>query len=74
MYEISLQELVWKAKLWKRFSMGKYWEFEVGTMTMIENTSLTKSAVLSNWPMMLSLTMYRALPRALLVENFVPGV
>ena len=37
MYEISLQELVWKAKVWKRLSMGKYWEFEVGTMTMIEN-------------------------------------
>ena len=74
MYEISLQELVWKAKLWKRFSMGKYWEFEVGTMTMIENKWLIKSAVLSNWPMMLSLTMYRALPRALLIENFVPGV
>ena len=43
-------------------------------MIMIENKSLTKSAVFSNWPMTLSLTMYRALPRALLVENFVPGV
>ena len=70
MSEISLQELVWKAKLWKRFSMGKHWEFEVRTMTMIENKRFIKSAVFSNWPMALSLTMYKALPRALLFLVF----
>lgn len=69
MSEISLQELVWKAKLWKRFSMGKHWEFDKD-VTMIENKRLIKSAVFSNWPMALSLTTYKALPRALLFLVF----